>query len=386
MSPRFSRAAWVAIALSSFLYAPMALTAMWSVAHPGGFNLAGEFLSHTVSDDYAYGPRSGISTQTPAYERHLFVMVAHTVAGAGLMLLGPLQFWSRLRRNRPALHRRIGLGYLALVAVSTASSGWFLATTSTDEVFSGAPFEVSLTLVWLGTVFTAVLAYVAIARRDVVTHLRLLAVNYALLMSAPLLRYEWALLGNLADGKSHDVVNLGVVMHIAAPLLLGATLAQRSLDRRRDVRGLAPSRITPTVVGALSLTGLASVAGLLWAADNGDSLERFGAVNLLGPLAVCWVALAVAARRAHLRGDLLAAREWLAALAGTAAGPTLTLMIYLLLRTQLDDTQAFLCAGALGWPLCLFAANMSVTTSLALVWHRKRSRSHHHPEKIGSSR
>jgi len=53
----------------------------------------------------------------------------HAGAGAVALALGPLQFWSGLRRSRPGLHRGVGMLYVIACLVG-AIAGMVLATSS----------------------------------------------------------------------------------------------------------------------------------------------------------------------------------------------------------------------------------------------------------------
>src|ERR1700754_2986332 len=47
-----------------------------------------------------------------------WVLIAHITAGGGALILGPLQFWNKLRARYSKLHRWMGLAYLLAILVS----------------------------------------------------------------------------------------------------------------------------------------------------------------------------------------------------------------------------------------------------------------------------
>jgi uncharacterized membrane protein len=82
---------------------------------------------------------------------HPFLAI-HVVAGVIALLIGPLQFVSRIRQRKPAVHRATGLIYVAATAVS-APAGLMLAFGTTAGPIAGAGFAALALLVSLFTYF-----------------------------------------------------------------------------------------------------------------------------------------------------------------------------------------------------------------------------------------
>src|SRR5690348_2918506 len=62
-----------------------------------------------------------------------WVLIAHITAGGGALVLGPLEFWDRLRTRYLKLHRWIGVMYLLAILVSSATA-MVLSFTTAYEV------------------------------------------------------------------------------------------------------------------------------------------------------------------------------------------------------------------------------------------------------------
>lgn len=127
----------------------------------------------------------------PALQARPAVVLAHVLAAALALALGPLQLTERLRRRAPSVHRWIGRAYCAGVLVG-AIAGLELAFHAHGGAGARAGFG-SLALAWL---YTALRAYRSIRAGDVLSHRRWMIRNFALTFAAVTLRlYVPAALG-----------------------------------------------------------------------------------------------------------------------------------------------------------------------------------------------
>ena len=78
-----------------------------------------------------------------------FTFLLHVGGGLTALLLGPWQFLSSIRRDRPGLHRWIGRTYVLAVLIG-GTTGFFVAFSSTAGPRATAGFSI-LTVVWLVT-------------------------------------------------------------------------------------------------------------------------------------------------------------------------------------------------------------------------------------------
>lgn len=118
------------------------------------------------------------------FATHAAAVYVHAFAAAVALLLGPVQFWARLRRERPALHRWSGRLYLAVGTLVGGLSGLYLASFAFGGPVARLGFGV-LAIAWLTTGWRA---YSAIRRGAVAEHRRWMVRNFALAFAAVTLR------------------------------------------------------------------------------------------------------------------------------------------------------------------------------------------------------
>jgi uncharacterized membrane protein len=110
------------------------------------------------------------------------------------LVLGPLQFSTRLRSAHPRVHRMSGRLYLGVGVLVGGLAGLYLSLHAHGGLVGRLGFA-GLALAWLTT---GLLAYRAIRRRDISTHRRWMVRNFALTFAAVTLRL-W-LPGSVAAG------------------------------------------------------------------------------------------------------------------------------------------------------------------------------------------
>jgi len=109
----------------------------------------------------------------------------HAGAGAVALALGPLQFWSGLRRSRPGLHRGVGMLYVIACLVG-AIAGMVLATSSASGLVPGLGFGLA-GLFWFA--LTA-LGFMAALDRRFPAHRAWMVRSFAMTFSAVTLRIQ----------------------------------------------------------------------------------------------------------------------------------------------------------------------------------------------------
>lgn len=80
-----------------------------------------------------------------------WVLILHITAGGGALILGPLQFWDKLRERNWKLHRIIGLLYLLAILASSICAVILACTTAYDVNW---PYAFSLQ-VWVSVWISA---------------------------------------------------------------------------------------------------------------------------------------------------------------------------------------------------------------------------------------
>ncbi len=120
--PAWRRAAAIAVVAVCVGYAPIAMTELWPYAHPGAPALGEWLLSHVVSPRYV---AEAAATRIGPYGRSLLPMIVHSVLGGVLMVLGPIQLLSAVRR-RTRLHRAMGVVFALTVYASMVGAALYL--------------------------------------------------------------------------------------------------------------------------------------------------------------------------------------------------------------------------------------------------------------------
>lgn len=108
---------------------------------------------------------------------------AHVVTGSVALLLGPVQFSTRLRRRFTAAHRVSGRIYVAAVAIGGVS-GLVIAPSNSAGIIGTLGFG-SLAVLWLAT---GAMAFTAARRRELERHRAWMIRNYSLTFAAVTLR------------------------------------------------------------------------------------------------------------------------------------------------------------------------------------------------------
>lgn len=119
-----------------------------------------------------------------------WVLIAHITGGGGALILGPMQFWGRLRNRYKKLHRWIGLLYLLAILMSSATAVILSFTTAYDVNWSYA-FSLQIWVsVWI---ITTIIAYRAALQKKFVLHREWMTRSYivtlAFIVSGLALKY-----------------------------------------------------------------------------------------------------------------------------------------------------------------------------------------------------
>lgn len=177
---------------------------------------------------------------------HYGLLITHIATGAVALLLGPLQFFRRIRTRHPRGHRWIGRAYLFVGVFPSALVGVPVALLSVEGAWASAGLLVG-DLAWLAT---AVVAYRAARRRDFRRHATWITWNFALSFSAVTFRIwlgiligaQVPFLRTWYDGDFGALFSVayGVTTWLAfLPNVLAVVLVQRWSRARRRSRAAA---------------------------------------------------------------------------------------------------------------------------------------------------
>ena len=162
-----------------------------------------------VSESFSFGTGSVYAEQHEPYYFNRYLLLFHTTTGGVALAIGWTQFVSSWRKAYPKWHRGIGKLYLASILLSMTSGLMHLSTVSLRDVYSGAPFGLGLWGLDLTVIVTALLAFLAVKRRDFEQHQAWMAVNYALVCATPTLRIAWVTFGMTTD-LTQAQINSGI--------------------------------------------------------------------------------------------------------------------------------------------------------------------------------
>ncbi len=178
------------------LEAGQASQALPSALEHTGVYLA--LLAATTSPDYAYGGQ-GLSEALVHYAEmptgQGYVLSLHNVMGGLLMTFGALQFWPALRRRYPRWHRAFGMVYVGAAVVGMLAAMTYLVLSPTAKVYDEFTFVVGLWLLAIGVLSSIAMSMYHLRRREIAQHQAYMALSYGFLLTAPLQRYGWMLIG-----------------------------------------------------------------------------------------------------------------------------------------------------------------------------------------------
>ncbi|MET7941922.1 DUF2306 domain-containing protein [Streptomyces sp. NPDC005302] len=300
------RIAVIAVSAVCVGYAPVAMTELWPYARPGAPAFGEWILGRVVSPRYV---ADALATRIEPYRHSLVPLIVHSVLGGLLMLLGPAQVLTAVRR-RTRLHRALGVVFAVTVYASMAGAALYLARTAPADAFSGAAFWIVLATILVGTVLSVTLGVLAAVAGHPDLHQRWMLLCYGFLLTAPLLRFEWGGLPMIMPGLSMAEINRAATMHLGSVVAFGALIASRSLDRRRKIAGMSRSWAPLPVLAVAHLAGAAALAWIVRSSlDFGAPGRRLLLAYLL-PYAVTYAVMASCALRTGREGRLWAREEW----------------------------------------------------------------------------
>lgn len=245
-----------------------ALSATETRAYPAWVNLMGR----VSSSRYTYGS-DGISdigqyyATMPAAQKT--ILSTHMALGGICIILGLFQFWPAFRKRQRRAHRLMGAAYVVAALAAMTLSSLHLLHAGVANTYQGFVFYVGLWLMVAGVVGSVLAAGYFIWRRDIALHLGWQAVGFGFLLTAPVQRYDWMLLGHffpgLSQGTANGVVNVALFWQC---LLLGYLLF--AWNRAESARRAAPQ---PVLAGPADRIVRAVVAGVAALAAVGTLLH-----------------------------------------------------------------------------------------------------------------
>ena len=369
----------VLVYASVLAYIPLSAT-YFLASDVGMHRLQDVVLAYLVSPAFAYGVGSGYDGHMATYIKTYASMLLHSLAGSIALALGLTQFSDGFRKAYPTIHRSFGYVYLvcgcALIPLSAIN---YLLRTDPNHVFSGPAFAFILYMDAVATALTGFLALQAAVQRKFERHRDWIALNYALMFSAPLLRYGWILLGNFW-AETKEFLNLTVGVWAPGFLITVAIIYIRT----RKGRPQRPRKPIPTVsiLGALA----SSLLGTLYLAVQIPATRWWRPVPLfwsfVPPLMLQYTAFLVKAITATDDNSRI---YWHTFVLGLFTLPLSASVAYQICRSLLgaDSGTVWYAAAAGGWGLSNFLSfAVNVYSTLYVVDEPKRSTDSDKPKAV----
>ncbi len=155
-------------------------------------------MSKATSSEYTYDTKGLYETfiyyAKMSLPQNISISI-HNALGGICIILGGLQFIPGLRRKAPKLHKRIGRAYVVVVYSAMILAISYLLMTPVDDIFAGLTFAFGLWMMATLTLTTLTMAIYHAMKKQIAQHQAYMALNFSILLSAPLLRYDWTLMG-----------------------------------------------------------------------------------------------------------------------------------------------------------------------------------------------
>jgi uncharacterized membrane protein len=131
----------------------------------------------------AFNPAVSRIPLNPPPAWHFTLLAIHAITGGLALLIGPIQFLSRLRTRYPAIHRIIGRIYMISVFIGSLAA-FYSAVVSLDGFVAQVGF-IFVAILWF---YSIIQAYIAIRSGNILLHRIWMIRNYALTFAAVILR------------------------------------------------------------------------------------------------------------------------------------------------------------------------------------------------------
>jgi hypothetical protein len=186
-----------------------------TVAEKDAYPLWVNLMGQVSSTRYTYGS-DGISEVSTYYavmpDTQKTILSTHMMLGGTCIILGLFQFWPAFRRRYRKAHRVMGAVYMTAALAAMTMSVMHLLHAGIENTYQTFVFHVGLWMMVAGVVGSLVMASYHLWRRNIAGHLGWQAIGYGFLLTAPVQRYDWMLVGHffpdISQGVGNGLVNV----------------------------------------------------------------------------------------------------------------------------------------------------------------------------------
>lgn len=187
-----------------------------------------EILARFAPERYVYG-RDGLMETLIHYGEmprlNAAVLATHNTLAGLCMLFAAFQFWPRLRRLAPAWHRRFGMLYVGGIQTAMLAAMTYLLLTPVAHIYDQMTFAWMLWFLALGVTASLWMAMAQLWRGNIAQHMGYLTLNFGLLLTAPVLRGGWLVMGMVNPAARQIESNFAINgILIPASFLIGYAL------------------------------------------------------------------------------------------------------------------------------------------------------------------
>ena len=200
------------------------------------------------------------------------LLLTHVLSAVFCMLFGGLQFWPQFRKRFMRAHRVIGKIYLVTVPVTVVLSLLYLALTPPHYIYDHLVAWIALWVFGGLALLSVTMAILALKARRVYEHQAWMALSFGSLLVAPMLRWDWVLLGRLfpaIDQQTLNLVTMGLMLPQCLLITYGLILINRQYQRPMSKRVIQPvaqksTQLFIRVLPALYAAAVAVLAFNVW--------------------------------------------------------------------------------------------------------------------------
>lgn len=161
------------------------------------------------------------------YHPWIYVLYIHIIFGTLSLVLGPFQFSTKLRTNKPHLHRNIGKTYLFSILVASMM-GLYLAFYGSGGIVSIIGFY-SLDIAWFTTAFTG---FIKIKKKQVERHRAWMFRSYAVTLTFVSFRI-WAIFAVLISNQRGVLYGITIIFSWVLNLFISEWILSYSKKRKQ---------------------------------------------------------------------------------------------------------------------------------------------------------